>query len=73
MKFKWRYTLVPACISFGPFLAANLGGLGTGWAAPMLGSIILTLGLGIMLEIIANQQKALDRLLEQSGPVAGND
>jgi hypothetical protein len=65
MKFKWRYTMVPACISFGPLMASNMGGLGTGWVTPMLGSIMLTVGLGMMLDIIVKQQLALNGLLEQ--------
>jgi hypothetical protein len=68
MKFKWRYTMIPACISFGPFFMSNMGGLGNhGWAMPMLGTIMVTIGLGTMLSVLAEHRKVIDELLKQQG------
>jgi hypothetical protein len=68
MKFKWRYTMVPACISFGPFFVSNMGGLGTGWVIPMLGAIMLTVGLSIMMSQISDLHQTLNGILGQRGP-----
>ncbi len=66
MKFKMRYALIPACITFGPFFMSDMGGLGSGsWGIPMMGTIMVVTGLGGMLSMIGEQRIAIEALIKQ--------
>jgi hypothetical protein len=68
MKAHWRYSLIPACISFGPLLMSNMGGLETsGWVIPMMGTAMVIAGLSFMYSIISEQRTVIERLTNQNG------
>jgi hypothetical protein len=69
MRMKWHYVMVPACISFGPLLMTNLGGLsnpGWGWVISLLGTLQVTIALGIMFSMINEQRVVIERLSKQN-------
>src|SRR4051812_16331611 len=69
MKLKWYYVTLPACISFGPFFMAGMGGLqSNSWLATMvtlMGVVMVTFGLGIMYSMIFEQRRVIDQLTKQ--------
>jgi hypothetical protein len=74
MKFKWYHAVLPACVSFGPFLMSSMGGLSDHeWMTQMPGAVMMTIALCSMLNIIFEQRKVLDELLEQKNQIASKN
>jgi hypothetical protein len=56
------FSLVPACITFGPLFMTRLGGTSTSKWAPMVGSFMLAIGLSIVFGVVAQQDKRIKDL-----------